>query len=261
MTERASGPVLFARYAYPPNHHGYCGPDDPAGFFHSGVTGDDHGLRARAREFDGALPHLQLIADAIDRADPPDTLDPRVVEAYWLGNAALDQVSTGGVRPTIAAAFAGRCGPLFADLSEALAAGALPHHSFVVFCIYPWIGMVGDPRRTPQAMRVLDRCRIRSGQVLSVEHDHALVECAPLTWDGNKITVGPVALETARTGIDGVGLSAAIRVGDHVALHWDWVCDAISDEQRALLDRYTARHIALVNAVLAERRLTAAGHG
>ena len=121
--------------------------------------------------------------------------------------------------------------------------------------------MVGDPRRTPQAMRVLDRCRIRSGQVLSIEHDHALVECAPLTWDGNKITVGPVALETARTGIDGVGLSAAIRVGDHVALHWDWVCDAISDEQRALLDRYTARHIALVNAVLAERRLTAAGHG
>ena len=261
MTERVSGPVLFARYAFPPNNLGYCGPDDPAGFFRSGVTRDDHGLRARAREFDGALPHLQLIADSIDRFDPPDILDPRVVEAYWLGTAALDEVSNASIRPTIAAAFAGRCGPLFTDLSAALEAGALPHHSFVVFCIYPWVGMVGDSRRTPQAMKVLDRCRIRSGQVSSVDRDHALVECAPLVWDGDKITVGQVVLEDARTGIDGVGLSEAISVGDHVALHWDWVCDVISDEQRALLDRYTARHLALVNLVLAERRLTAAGSG
>jgi hypothetical protein len=253
--------VLFARYAYPPNHLGYCGPDDAPGFFHSGVTGDDHGVRVRARDFDGALPHPQLIADAIDRSDPPDILDPRVVEAYWLGNAALDKVSIESVPPTIAAAFTGTCGPLFTDLPEALTAGALPHHSFVVFCIYPWVGMVGDPRRTPQAMRVLDRCRIRSGRVRSIENDHALVDCAPLVWDGDKITVGPVVLENARTGIDGVGLSTAISVGDQVALHWDWVCDVINDEQRALLDGYTARHLALVNSALAERRLTAAGHG
>ena len=97
--------------------------------------------------------------------------------------------------------------------------------------------------------------------MLSVEHDHALVECAPLVWDGTKVTVGPVAVETARTGIDGVGLSAAISVGDRVALHWDWVCDVISDKQRGMLDRYTVRHLGLVNAVLVERRLTAAGHG
>ena len=66
MVDRASGPLLFARYAFPPNHYGYCGPEDADGFFRSGVAGDDHGLRARARNFDGALPHLQLIADAVD---------------------------------------------------------------------------------------------------------------------------------------------------------------------------------------------------
>ena len=112
MTDRASGPVLFARYAFPPNHHGYCGPDDAEGFFRSGVAGDDHGLRARARSFDGALPHLQLIADAVDDLTPPDILDPRVVEAYWLGSALLDQVRADRVRPVISAAFAGFIIPL-----------------------------------------------------------------------------------------------------------------------------------------------------
>ena len=115
-----SGPLLFARYAFPPNHYGYCGPSDADGFFRSGVVGDDHGLRARARNFDGALPHLQLIADAVDLLRPPDILDPRVVEAYWLGSAVLDQVSADRIRPTISAAFAGRSGPLFTDLARAL---------------------------------------------------------------------------------------------------------------------------------------------
>ena len=58
-----SGPVMFARYAFPPNSHGYCGPADNVAFFEQGVTGeDDGGLRAMAREFAGAWPYLELIA-------------------------------------------------------------------------------------------------------------------------------------------------------------------------------------------------------
>ena len=89
-----SGPVLFARYAFPPNQLGYCGPDDAAGFLARGVNGDDHGLREMARDFDGALPYLRLIADGNGW---PDALDPRVVEAYWLGGPELDRVGPSGV--------------------------------------------------------------------------------------------------------------------------------------------------------------------
>ena len=40
------GPVLFARYAFPPNSHGFCGPADSGSFFEFGVAGrDDGGLR------------------------------------------------------------------------------------------------------------------------------------------------------------------------------------------------------------------------
>ena len=119
-----------------------------------------------ARDFDGALPHLQLIADAAGFSDPLERDGRRGLLARWSG--AGPGVGPTDVRPAVREVFRGRCGPLFADLAEALDAGALPHHSFTVLCVYPWVGMLGDPRRTPQAMRVLDRCRIRSGVVLEV---------------------------------------------------------------------------------------------
>jgi hypothetical protein len=50
----AAGPILFVRYAFPPNHRGYCGPADSTGFFEHGVAGTvDPGLREFARSFAG----------------------------------------------------------------------------------------------------------------------------------------------------------------------------------------------------------------
>lgn len=50
--ENVPGPVLFARYAYPPNSHGYCGPADAGAFFEFGASGtDDRGLWAMAQQF------------------------------------------------------------------------------------------------------------------------------------------------------------------------------------------------------------------
>ena len=85
-----SGPLLFARYALPPNDRGLCGPADNAGlrgYASAGLAGPD--LRRLAGQFAGAWPYLQLIATANAIADP---LDRRVVEAYWVGNGLLDNV-------------------------------------------------------------------------------------------------------------------------------------------------------------------------
>lgn len=251
VAERVTGPVLFARYAYPPNHYGYCGPDDAGSFLVRGVSGDDQGLREMARDFDGALPHLRLIADSCGIRDP---LAVEVVEAYWLGGPALDRVRPELVSAEVEGVLRGRCGPVFAGLVEAVAAGALPHHSFAVLAIYPWVAMLGDDRRTPQAMVVLDRCRIRSGLVLSLETDQLVVSSAPLVWDGRQLGVGSPVEETVRRAVDGVGLSSALTVGDRVALHWDWVCDRITADQDRALQFYSQRHLDLVNRWLAERR-------
>src|SRR6476469_8635062 len=106
------GPWLFARYAFPPNSHGFCGPSDSGGFFEYGVRGvDDGGLRAMARQFAGAWPYLELIAGA---TGVPDPLDSRVVEAYWIGSPRLDQVGTNAVGNSMEERFRFMTGSRFA---------------------------------------------------------------------------------------------------------------------------------------------------
>jgi hypothetical protein len=53
-----TGYQLFARYAFPPNELGYCGPPGPAA-----QPGDNTAeFASHAREFDGAWPYLHAIA-------------------------------------------------------------------------------------------------------------------------------------------------------------------------------------------------------
>jgi hypothetical protein len=239
------GPVLFARYAFPPNSHGFCGPPDHGGFFEFGVAGrDDAGLRAMAQQFAGAWPYLQLIASATGLPDP---LDRRVVEAYWIGSPRLDRVGTPAVGDSMEDRFRFLTGARFSSLAEGVLAGGVPHHSFAVFCIYPYTGLLTDGRKAATALAVLDRCRIRWGRVLAVRGDQVDVESRPLTWDGRLLGLGPPATETVVQSVDGVGMVATVRPGDWVSLHWEWVCDRLTEGQVGMLRRYTERHLAIVN--------------
>jgi hypothetical protein len=239
------GPVLFARYAFPPNSHGFCGPADSGSFFEYGVAGaDDRGLRAMAQQFAGAWPYLQLIAGATGLADP---LDRRVVEAYWIGSERLDRVGTSAVGNSMEDRFRHLTGARFGSLTEGVLAGGVPHHSFAVFCIYPYTGLLSDQRKAATALTVLDRCRIRWGRVLGVAGDQVVVESRALVWDGRTLALGPPATETVVRSVDGVGMVGGLAPGDLVALHWEWVCDRLTDAQVGLLRRYTERHLAIVN--------------
>ena len=245
MPRVAPGPVLFARYAFPPNSHGFCGPADSGGLFEYGVAGvDDGGLRAMARQFAGAWPYLELIAGATGLPDP---LDRRVVEAYWIGSPRLDRVGTRSVGNSMEDRFRYLTGARFGSITEGVLAGGVPHHSFAVFCIYPYTGLLTDGRKAAHALTVLDRCRIRWGRVLAVEGDGVVVESAPLTWDGEVLGLGPAVPETVVRSVDGVGMVGALEPGNWVSLHWEWVCDRISASQVGRLRRYTERHLAIVN--------------
>jgi hypothetical protein len=250
------GPILFVRYAFPPNHHGYCGPNDNVGFFQYGAAAVvDQGLRALAGQFAGAWPYLELIAGATGIADP---LDRRVVEAYWIGNPLLDSV---GVRPlgnSMEDRFRLRTGRDFPSVTDTVLSGGMPHHSYHVFCIYPWVGLLGEDRRGTQALNVLDKCRIRWGQVRQVLGDQVIVESQPLTWDGRQLTLGPVEPETAVRSIDGVGMLPELIPGDWVSLHWEWICDRLSATQLAAIRHYTALHLSIANAQLGQRGIAAA---
>jgi Family of unknown function (DUF6390) len=236
------GPLLFVRYAYPPNRLGYCGPADSLAFREYGVAGVvDGGLVQLAQAFTGAWPYLELIAGVSGIADP---LDRRVVEAYWVGNRLLDAIPLARIGDSMEERFRPRLGAQFGRLAEGVLEGGVPHHSFHVLGVYPWVGLLGDDRKAPTALTVLDRCRIRWGQVTAIAGDRITVTYRPLTWDGRTLALGTPVSETAESSVAGV---AELAVGDWVSLHWHWICDRLSGPQLRALQRYTRRHLDLVN--------------
>ncbi len=240
------GVLLFSRYAYPPNELGYCGPDSPHQLLEQVSAGaSDGGLRQLARGFEGAWPYLELIAASAGIADP---LDARVVEAYWVGNRLLDGVGPRLLGDSLEARFKKRAAGSWSDLAETIPAGAVPHHSFHVFAVYPWLGLLREGR-LDEPLRVLDRCRIRWGQVIEVVGEDALVRSRHLEWDGRRLTLGASSVERVLVGVDGLGLAGNLSAGDWCSLHWDWVCERLDERRMTALRDYTLRQLAVVNGL------------
>ena len=244
MPSTLSGALRFAAYAYPPNALGYCGPDASHQLLQQVAAGvDDPDLRRLARGFDGAWPYLELIAAANGIRDP---LDPGVVEAYWVGNAMLDRVGPRLLGSSLEVRFRRRAGRSWSRLGYAVPEGAVPHHSFHVFGIYPWVGLLREGR-VDEPLQVLDRCRVRWGRVVEVNGPRAVVASRPLCWDGRRLLLGAERHEDVVLRMDGLGLAGSVAVGDWCSLHWDWVCERLTQRQLRALCRYTASQLAVVN--------------
>jgi Family of unknown function (DUF6390) len=240
------GPVLFARYAYPPNSLGYCGPGDPMALLGAAAEGADvTGLGQLAARFEGAWPYLQLLASCSGIADP---LDRRVVEAYWVGNELLSRVPGSALAHSLSDRFERRAGGRFESMVSAVPAGGIPQHSFHVFAVYPWLGLLRAGMEGPP-LEVLDRCRIRWGRIEVVAGDMVAVASRALIFDGSRLALGPVRSEPARRSVDGVGFVGDLRPGDVVSLHWDWVCDRLSPRALGWLRHCTRQNLDAVNAL------------
>lgn len=242
------GPLLFARFAYPPNALGYCGPDDPAALLDhtsAGEAGPD--LAALARQFAGAWPYLELIAACARRPDP---LETAVVDAYWVGNRLLDRVDPHLFAAHLADRFAARAGAGTADLATLALLGAVPHHNFHVLAVYPWVGLLRAGRAVEEPLRVLNSCRIRWGRVVGVHDGLAEVRSAPLCWDGHRLDLGPYRIEQVRSATPTGSLTPAVAAGDVVGMHWDWICDVLDARRLRALRAYTARVLRMTNDAL-----------
>ena len=67
MSIAPAGWELFARFAFPPNELGYCGPPDASVLLRGAAR---HEIADHAAGFDGAWPYLEEIAAAIGAGDP-----------------------------------------------------------------------------------------------------------------------------------------------------------------------------------------------
>ena len=241
----AAGPLLFARYAYPPNALGLCGADSARTLLEYGAAAEsDEGLAELARTFEGAWPYLELIAGANGLRDP---LDPRVVEAYWVGNELLERVDARTLASHVDERFRGRLGRTREHVVDAVAAGAVPHHCFHVFAVYPWLGLL----RTgvvDEPLRILDRCRTTPALVVAVEGETVTVLARPLRFEEGELRLGEPEPRTVRSGDGGLAFVPRLGPGDRVSLHWDFVCDVLTPSAARALELATLRALRAANA-------------
>jgi hypothetical protein len=236
-----AGVVRFCRYAYPPNLLGYCGPDEAATIREYVAAGwSDPGLVGFAQGFEGAWPYLELIAGAAGISDP---LDDRVVRAYWVGGPLLGKVDAATLGRHLDDRFRRRMGRHWSAVLDAPLGGSVPHHNFHVFVVYPWLGML-RAGRIAEPLHVLDRCRVRWGEVVAVGDSVAKVRSAPITYDGVALAVAEPSVEQVVTFGDD------LQPGDRVSLHWDHACERLGTREVAALDRETARALTTANHVL-----------
>src|SRR3989344_1975062 len=135
------GLLRCSRYAFGPNRLHYCGPDASRELL-SYIKNDepDFGLKRLLTQFETLFPYLKHIAEA---NDIPDPFDDQVVEAYWIGNHLLENVSQRAFYDhlRVRLGLQKKVGhKTFNLLTDKIGKGALPHHSFHVLDIWKRTG-------------------------------------------------------------------------------------------------------------------------
>jgi hypothetical protein len=254
--------VLFARYAFGPNRLGLCGPEDWRSLLELGAAASgsdgagpskalaieiDHGLRDLAAGFEGAYPYLELIAGA---HGIEDTMDLRVVDAYWIGNALSDRVDPALLTRSMDTRFRAQLLPeAWKWLQGKPEAGARPTHAFHVFDVFPRVGLMRGGAVT-DAMGLMDSCRIRWGRVLEVTGESLVVNAVPLELVDGELALAEARPQSVRRWLDGTGFVSDVEPGDIVSLHWDWACEVLKPTRLEALQRRTVHQLALANQTM-----------
>lgn len=237
------GVEMFARYAYAPNHLGYCGP--PALAALRNASADQ--VRVAARSFSGAWPYLDVLSRMTGIADP---LDLRLVESYWLGGGIAAELDSADFARRLIAVIGPLVGHYWSHLTEDIVGEAAANHCFHVFGVYPWSRLLGRGMGE-QPLRVLDNCRITWATVLSRTDDSVDVEASQLRWDGHELRLSGLSPRRLEVWEDGYSAVPDVGIGDQVAVHWERMCGRLTSEQRQALEDSTVRQLWLTNRRLA----------
>ena len=99
-------------------------------------------------------------------------------------------------------------------------------------------------------LATMDNCRISWGVVQAVEGAEVLVERRPIALHEGKLVLGEPQRARATRLFEGQGFVQAVAPGDVVSLHWNWVCEVLTERQVRALERATVYHLALASQTI-----------
>jgi hydrogenase maturation factor len=245
---------MCARYALAPNSLRYCGPESKDGFDQKTNGGyPDGGLVEDLRRFETLYPYLEVISRANDLRDP---FDPRVVEAYWIGNRLLDQVTPQETYIALhdTQQLARRLTHKDqSHLYSKIDLRARLHHSFHVFNVFMRTGH----HTVEHTVESMDQCRIGWGKITNSkiqepsykQYSNQKIQLSSqrLVYEEGKLWFEPVEREVINMNME---LGKKLKIGDWVSYHWGMVCDKISNRQTMMLAKYTHESLTLANQTL-----------
>ena len=218
-------------YSIPPNKLGYCGPDKSWKTLNSFISNPTKQNAEAAKHlltnFNALYPYLELIADA----NSLEPFDAEVIEAYWIGNQLLENVSCKQIQKTIISfQNFGLPKSIAKKKASELPDGMLPHHSMHVLYIN-FISQKVEP-----IVKNLSNCLVQWAKVLEetpkgirVKGIELFLESAELKLrEKEKIVHNPFNL--------------ALKPNDIVTVHWSSSIEIVT-EQKQKLESYTFKNL------------------
>jgi hypothetical protein len=238
------GVLRCSRYAFGPNRLHFCGPDanrEIWDYVNDGFT--DFGLQKLLRGFEALYPYLQHIARENHIEDP---FDPRVVEAYWLGNALLSRIEKPALHRHLSETFRLKdklARPAYRLIEDRIGEGMLPNHNYHVLTVPK---KMGHQEVVPDLF-FMDSCRISWGTVTEVSGPHIILAYEPLLETNGILSLGAPVTKKIIRRLEADYDIEMLNPGQIVTLHWDIPCEVITKNVAEGLRRYTLEAIRIAN--------------
>jgi len=236
-----------------PNKLKYCGPSNERTLFdYASKKVVDQGLLDMLSKFECLYPYVKGIAKANKIRNP---FDRRVVEAYWLGNSLLDNVSMSDLYMNLKDEhhLAKRLSrKYFNEIVYKIPEGAKPHHSFQVLNVFINTGK----KEFKKVFNTLESCLILPATIKSFKkglfsnNEFAYVEIIGLEYKNSKITFSRRETIKVRFKFFGQAFVDDLSIGDLVSVHWGFVCDKLTVNQHKRLKAWNQYHLNLANLTM-----------
>jgi hypothetical protein len=230
-----AGPVLCARYAYPPNSLHLCGPEKVKDLqYYSKSLIYDKGTYEIIKGFKTLYPYLLLIASENHIKDP---FHPKVVDAYWIGNNLLTKINFRNYAKLLEEKFLLNKrikSKQYNKLIKKVIDYPLPNHAFHVLNIY---------KRTNHSQNVhslesMNMCLINYGQITYINNNSIIIIAKLLKYFKSKLVFGKIETLNILPQATNDQELKLLSVGDFISFHWGYLCEKLNIEKLNRLKYY-----------------------